>query len=182
MSCHNLETWPKKWEQMEPGTEDWLYLKQPSWSDHQWPMWRWLSRADRAAAALAPSFCLQSSRPLVASGRESWTDTYTLPNSSTPEISKLSFLPTWLFIGFWAASSWTPLFFVLAYPEGKMWYIYTICRWIKKKNYAALDSFFFFLPSDLSFTTLCTECWYQNKMSFNHIPWKFTLLFWTPAQ
>ena len=34
----------KKWEQMDPGTEDQLYLKPPRWcwSDHWWPIWRWL--------------------------------------------------------------------------------------------------------------------------------------------
>ena len=59
----------KKWEQTSFGTEDELYLKHSrwSWSDHRWPISRWLLELTALFLPVNPSSAYKSSWPLIVS-------------------------------------------------------------------------------------------------------------------
>ena len=94
----------KKWEQMDPGTENELYLRQSRWcwSDYWWPIWRWLSELC--------CFCMQHPAGLGSAFGQMST---TFPPLSCGVASiwnkaNFPFHQPVLFIGLWATSSQIP--------------------------------------------------------------------------
>ena len=97
----------KKREQMHPGTEDCLYLKQPRcccW-DRCWPNWRWLLGTTVLFLHAAHPPRPPSIRALLVRSGE-WAVGQTFPLTIAGS-ANLPFNHSGLFMGFWAVSSQT---------------------------------------------------------------------------
>ena len=107
----------RKWKHTDPGTEDYLCLKQPCWSGHQWPISRWWSKLTVLFLHVPPAprpFCLLKAlspdcrEEESAFGQECTLSLApSLPVAGIQNKANFPFHQSGLFIGFWAESSWT---------------------------------------------------------------------------
>ena len=116
----------KQWEQIDSGAENELYLKQPGWrwSDHRRTNLKMVVGADCVVSACNPLCLLVHpwNSPLKAFahwlsvGRSQPLTQVCPPHQLEVSGNKANFpfQQSCLFIGFWAASSWTPLSIALA--------------------------------------------------------------------